>query len=71
MMGKNESIISGLLAFNIGLELGQICIVAVVMCIGFIFVQFLKAPRREWLLFVSGGIFAAALQMAIERFPGR
>ena len=70
MMGKNESIISELLAFNIGLELGQICIVAVVMCIGFIFVQVCKAPRREWLLFVSGGIFAAALQMAIERFPG-
>lgn len=70
MMGKNESIISELLAFNIGLELGQICIVTVVMSIGFIFVQVCRVPRREWLLFVSGGIFAAALQMAIERFPG-
>lgn len=69
MMGKNESIVSELLAFNIGLELGQICIVAIVMLVGFIFVQFLRVPRREWLLFVSGGIFAAALQMAIERFP--
>lgn len=69
MMGKEESIISELLAFNIGLEFGQIIIVAIVMLVGFIFVQFLKVPRREWLLFVSGGIFAAALQMAIERYP--
>lgn len=69
MMGKEESIIAELLAFNIGLEFGQILIVAIVMFVGFIFVQFLKVPRREWLLFVSGGIFAAALQMAIERFP--
>ncbi len=69
MMGKEESIISELLAFNIGLEFGQIFIVAIVMLVGFIFVKFLKVPRREWLLFVSGGIFAAALQMAIERYP--
>lgn len=67
MMGKDESIITQLLAFNIGLEAGQILIVLFVMFTGFIFVQVLKAPRREWLLFVSGGIFAAALQMAIER----
>ena len=56
MMGKEESIIAELLAFNIGLEFGQILIVAIVMFVGFIFVQFLKVPRREWLLFVSGGI---------------
>lgn len=67
MMGKNEQIISQLLAFNIGLEIGQLLIVLAVMLLGFIFVNIFKAPRREWILFVSGGIFFVALIMAIER----
>ncbi|MFT3702881.1 MAG: HupE/UreJ family protein [Agriterribacter sp.] len=67
MIGKDESIVTQLLAFNIGLEAGQIVIVLLVMFVGFIFARLVKVPRREWLLFVSGGIFAAALQMMIER----
>lgn len=67
MMGKDESIFAQLLAFNIGLEIGQLLIVLVVMLVAFIFVNILKAPRREWLLFISGGIFAIALSMAVDR----
>lgn len=67
MIGKDESIFAQLLAFNIGLEIGQFLIVLVVMLVAFIFVNILKAPRREWLLFISGGIFAIALSMAVDR----
>lgn len=67
MMGKDEQIISQLLAFNIGLELGQLLIVLAVMLLGFIFVNIIKAPRREWILFVSGGVFFVALIMTLER----
>lgn len=67
MMGKNENIITQLFAFNIGLEVGQVAIVLMVMFVGLIFVQVLNAPRKEWVLFVSGGIFVAAMQMIIER----
>lgn len=67
MMGKDESIFAQLLAFNIGLEIGQLLIVLVVMLVAFIFVNILKAPRREWLLFISGGIFAIAVSMAVDR----
>jgi hypothetical protein len=69
MMGRSENIVSELLAFNIGLEIGQIIIVFAVLIIGFIFAVLLKTPRRDWLLFVSGGIFALATAMAIERIP--
>ena len=69
MMGKDENILSELFAFNLGLEVGQISIVLVVLLIGFLFVNLFKVPRREWLLFVSGGIFGLALLMAIERWP--
>lgn len=67
MMGKDENIITQLFAFNIGLEVGQVAIVLMVMFVGLIFVQVLNAPRKEWVLFVSGGIFVAAMQMIIER----
>lgn len=67
MMGRNESIFAQLLAFNIGLEIGQLLIVVIVMLMAFIFVQIFKVSRREWVLFVSGGIFAIALLMAVER----
>jgi hypothetical protein len=35
---------------------------------GLIFVTLLQINKKTFLLFVSGGIFALALQMAIERF---
>ncbi|MFT3844955.1 MAG: HupE/UreJ family protein [Lacibacter sp.] len=69
LLGKSESIVTQLLAFNIGLEAGQLLIVAVVLFISFLFVQVLNTQRREWTVFMSGGIFALALIMAIERTP--
>lgn len=68
MMGKSETIVVQLLAFNVGLEIGQLVIVAVVLFLTFLFVSIFRVSRREWLLFVSGGIFAIAVMMAAERF---
>ena len=69
ILGRNASIFLKLLAFNLGLEVGQILIVLVVLLISLIFITVFKFNRREYLLFISGGIFAVALQMAIERYP--
>jgi hypothetical protein len=69
LLGSDRSVITQLLAFNLGLEVGQLLIVTGVLLISFIFVGILKMNRREWLLWISGGIFALALQMALERIP--
>ncbi len=69
LLGKNQQIVWELLAFNIGLELGQLLIVLVILFITLIFVSLLKVNRREYLLYVSAAIFALALQMAFERYP--
>jgi len=69
MLGKDESIITQLLAFNIGLEVGQLLIVAVVVILSFIAIQIFNAKRKEWNLFVSGGIFGLSFVMALERLP--
>ena len=69
MFGKNESIVAQLLYFNLGLEVGQLVIVSVILVLSFLLVGLLKVNRREYLLFVSGGIAALAFQMAIDRLP--
>lgn len=69
MLGKSANITAELLAFNLGLEAGQLLIVGMVMLLGFVFVQVLQTNRRDWSLFISGGIFGLAFVMALERSP--
>ena len=68
LLGLQQNIAPALLAFNLGLEMGQILIVMAILVISFIFVTLLKASRRDFILIVSGGILALSLQMAIERY---
>lgn len=68
LLGIQQNIAPALLAFNLGLEIGQILIVMAILVISFIFVTLLKASRRDFILIVSGGILALSLQMAIERY---
>jgi hypothetical protein len=68
LLGMQQNVVPALLAFNLGLEIGQILIVMAILVISFIFVTLLKAPRREFILIATGGIFALSLQMAIERY---
>ncbi len=69
LLGKDSNIIVQLFAFNIGLEAGQLIIVSGIMLISFVLVTLLKVNRREYLLYCSGGVFALAMQMAIQRWP--
>ena len=69
MLGKNETIIGQLLSFNLGIEVGQLFIVAIILMLSFIFVRLLKLNRKDYVVFVSGGIAALAIEMMIERFP--
>ena len=56
-----------LFAFNVGLEMGQLLIVAAVLLLGVLLPRLLRLTRREWVLLVSGGTVAAALTMIAER----
>jgi len=69
LLGSGELVIWPLLAFNLGLEAGQILIVLTILLITLIFVSLFKVNRREYLLFFSATAIALALQMALERFP--
>jgi hypothetical protein len=69
MIAKSQSITIPLLGFNIGLELGQIVIVFAILIILFILLNVFKVNKKDWILFVSSGVFALSLKMALERIP--
>jgi hypothetical protein len=68
-LASDQSLGWGLFGFNVGLEAGQIVVVLIILAICFLIVDLLKASRREWMLFVSGGAFILGLATAIERWP--
>lgn len=71
IMSRDESnlVVQQLFAFNIGVEVGQLVIVAIVLFTAFLAFNIAKIRQREWNLFISGGAAANALVMALERLP--
>lgn len=67
--GEENAFLSQLLAFNIGVELGQLLIVTFILFGAFVGMQILNIRKREWNLFISGAAAGLALVMALERIP--
>lgn len=61
ILGRDESIITQLLAFNLGLEFGQIIIVVIFLITGFILVDLFGVNRRDWKLVISSAVAGIAL----------
>jgi hypothetical protein len=66
LMIGDEGIVQQLLAFNIGVELGQLIVVAVVLLISYLVMTVFKVKQREWVLFVSGAAFGIATMLLIQ-----
>ena len=69
MPGQENELISQLLAFNIGVELGQLLIVAVIMGVAYLVLGLFKAKQRDWTLFISGAAAGVALILMKDTFP--
>lgn len=66
-LGRNQSIWSQLLAFNLGLEFGQIIVVVLFLALSYITVHLLKAPRRDWKMVISSAIAGVAFILMKDR----
>ena len=66
LLGKDESIITQLFAFNIGLEVGQLIIVASLLVIGFVLVSMAGVSRRDWKMVISSAVAGISLVLIIE-----
>jgi uncharacterized membrane protein YfcA len=53
LLGREAEIIGPLFAFNVGVELGQLCIVAFIMFLNFLVVKLGKVEQRHWNIVVS------------------
>jgi hypothetical protein len=71
LLGREESIIGPLFSFNLGLEAGQLVIVACVLLISVILQRFTKAERKHYSLFVSSAVCVIALVLLIQRINER
>ena len=69
MLAKEQSLFTPLLGFNIGLELGQIFVVVIILIVLFVLLTIFRVNKKDWIMFVSSGVFALALQMCLERIP--
>ena len=66
LLGQDETIIVQLFAFNIGLEVGQIIIVAIFLVIGFLFTSIIGVSRRDWKLIISAAVGGIALMLMLD-----
>ncbi|MEZ4829413.1 MAG: HupE/UreJ family protein [Bacteroidia bacterium] len=66
ILGREESLFTPLLAFNLGLELGQVMIVGILMLITWIFLDYRRMAHRDWILFVSGAAAGVAVVLMIN-----
>lgn len=66
LLGQEQNIFTPLLAFNVGLELGQILIVAVIMVISYLCVQIFKVPQKWWTIIVSIIVAITAIKLMID-----
>ncbi|MBZ5856545.1 HupE/UreJ family protein [Flavihumibacter profundi] len=64
-----EQLPGHLLAFNLGIEVAQLVVVAVVLTLSFIFVDRLKLAQIWWLRVISVLILLFSIKLAVERIP--
>ena len=66
ILGENKGIFIQLLAFNLGLEFGQIIVVMLFLILSFILVDILTVNRRDWKMVISAAIAGMAILLMNE-----
>jgi hypothetical protein len=66
LLGKEAEIVTPLLGFNVGLELGQLIIVFVILSIAFVVIEILRVQRLSWIHILSGIIVGMSLSLIIN-----
>lgn len=69
LLGPETDIAVPLLAFNLGLEAGQVLIVTGVLLISLLLTAVFSLRRRNRNFFISSAVFGIACMMALERLP--
>jgi tetrahydromethanopterin S-methyltransferase subunit F len=69
LLGKESSLFSPLLAFNLGLEAGQLIVVSLILVGTTALMSFTRLKRIHWVYVLSGIIIGLVIPMLMERIP--
>jgi hypothetical protein len=70
LLGADRRPVGELLSFNLGVELGQMLIVALILLLGLLVQRGLRVARRDWTLTVSGAALGIATLLLLQQvFP--
>ncbi|HEX8426501.1 HupE/UreJ family protein [Hymenobacter sp.] len=61
LLGRQSRPVVELLAFNVGVELGQLLIVGIILLLGLALLRVFGVARRDWLLLVTGAAAGIAV----------
>ncbi len=63
LLGTESDILAPLFAFNIGIEAGQLSIVAIILMVSFLAFNVFKISQQSWTQFISGAAFGIAVTL--------
>ncbi|GAB2617069.1 HupE/UreJ family protein [Belliella aquatica] len=66
LLGREASIFQPLLAFNIGLEVGQLAIVAIFLIASSLIVGLIGVNRKEWTITISAIVLGMSIMMMLD-----
>ncbi|MGV3538716.1 MAG: HupE/UreJ family protein [Rufibacter sp.] len=67
LLGQGQNIVLELFAFNVGIELGQLLIVALVLLLNVLLTRAFSVKKRDWVLGVSSAAGAIALMLILNQ----
>jgi hypothetical protein len=67
LLGQEADIVLPLFAFNVGVEVGQLCIVASIMLLNFLFIKVMKVKQQFWNYTWSSVAILLSVYMIFER----
>ena len=66
LLGREADIVTPLLAFNIGLELGQLIIVGLALAVTYLVLRLRPTGRLRWMLIISGIVAGMAISLILN-----
>ncbi len=69
LLGAESSLFTPLLSFNIGLEIGQLVVVALILASSILSLHVLKWKQTDYIQVISGITIGLVLPMILERWP--
>lgn len=66
LLGAQRRPVAELLAFNLGVELGQLLVVSAILLLGFVLLRGLGVARRDWVLVTSGVALGVAALLLVQ-----